>query len=122
MEEALIAFILADTGVQAAVGNRVYWVQRPQASEVPAIVLTRISGDRDYHTQGPSGLVSSRVQADVYGKTYAAAKTAGRALIARLSGHKGGMFQGAFVDGERDFYEGDQALHRVSIDFLLSHT
>lgn len=122
MEEALIAFILADAGVTAAVGNRVYWVQRPQASEVPAIVLTRIGGLRDYHTQGPSGLISSRVQADVFAKTYGAAKAASRALIACLSGHKGGRFQGAFVDGERDFYEGDQALHRVSIDFLISHT
>lgn len=130
MEAALIGIVLADAAIAALVSTRVNWVERPQGEPLPAIVLGRIGGSRDYHTQGASGLVESRIQGDCYATTYAGAKSVARALIALLSGYRGTTgdieFKGAFVDGERDFREADpngsEKLHRVSVDFIIHHS
>lgn len=130
MEEALTAIVLEDPGVVSAVGQRVHWGVRPQGSALPAIVFNRITGIRDYHMQGASGFVESRIQGDCYGATYTAAKEAARALIALLSGYRGIQddieFKGAFIDSERDLTEIDGAApenhHRVSVDFFIKHS
>lgn len=120
MEEALTALL---AGV--ASGRR-HWGRAPQAVVRPFVVLNRISGVRDYHMQGPSGFVSSRVQADIYADTYTAAKTTARALVAAVSGHRGSIIQGVFIDAERDLPAEDSGtvntLFRVSIDLNISHS
>lgn len=128
MEEALVAFLLADAGLSALVSDRITWGSRPQASALPAVVLHRIDGLRSYSADGPSGLVSSRVQVDCWGASYGSAKGLGRAVIARLSGYVGTtggvQFQAAFAIDERDGYErGDSGadIYRSSIDFDIWH-
>ena len=46
MEEALVAYLLANAGLTAIVGNRINWTTRPQGAAVPAVVLTKVSGVR----------------------------------------------------------------------------
>lgn len=131
MEEALVAYIIAASGVTALLGTtatRVYWGNAPQNTAKPYVVLTRISGVRDYHQTAASGLVASRVQADCYGLTYASAKGVARALEARLSGYRGTtggeVFGGIFLDAERDMYDDDSTpdkLFRTSLDFIIWH-
>lgn len=133
MEEALTNLLLADTGVTALVGNRVTWLARGQASALPAIVLSRVTGLPDYTMAGPSGLVMSRVQVDCWGLSYAAAKTAARAVKAALSGlggeHGGITFGGMFVEGERDDFDSGsnvqtgaaERYYRTSLDFIIWH-
>lgn len=128
MEEAFVALLLADAGTTALVGNRVNWNVRPQSAALPAIVLTNVSRQDDYHSQGPSGYVQSRVQVDCYGTTFGAAVGVSRAVKARLSGLRtvqgGTHFLGVFVDSERQSYEegsGGVWMHRVSIDFMVHH-
>lgn len=133
MEEALIAYLLADSGVRALVGTppaqqRMHWTQAPQGIARPNAVLTKITGLRDTPMDGPSGFQESRVQVDCYGLTFAAAKGLARAVEAVLSGitvTTGGIvFQGCFLDAERDGYEADAApdkLFRTSLDFLIFH-
>jgi len=48
MEEALIAKLLADAGVSALVGTRIYPGVRPQAGPLPAIVFNLISATPSY--------------------------------------------------------------------------
>ncbi|WP_075216081.1 DUF3168 domain-containing protein [Mongoliimonas terrestris] len=130
MEEALVAFLLADDGVAALVGSRVQWVLRPQASALPAIVLHRIDGDRDYTMGGPSGLVASRVQVDCWGETFLAAKQAARAVLARMQSVRGIngdiAFQAAFAESERGEYtalvDAGERLYRVSTDYIIWHS
>lgn len=125
LEEDLRSLILAGPGIPA----RVYWVQRPQAGDLPAIVLQRITGLPDYHMQGPSGLVESRVQADVWALGYGDAKFLARALIDHVSGFRGTQgttnFQAIMIDGERDLFEGGSndadRYFRVSIDLMIQH-
>jgi hypothetical protein len=126
LEEDLRALLLTGPGIPP----RVYWVQRPQGAAMPDIVLTRITGLPDYHMQGPSGLVQSRVQADVWtSSTYAEAKGIARALAALLSGYRGTIgatrFQMIQIDGERDFFDAGsndaERFYRVSVDLLIHH-
>jgi hypothetical protein len=131
MEEALVAYIIAASGVTALLGTtatRVYWGKAPQNVTQPYVVLSRVSGVRDYHQLAASGLIASRVQADCYGITYASAKGVARALEARLSGYRGTtsgeVFGGIFLDAERDMTEDDDSpdkLFRTSLDFIIWH-
>lgn len=129
MEEALVDLLLANAGVAAALERRVWWARAPQGTPArPYCVLRVISDPPDYHMGGASGLVRSRVQADVYGETFEQARTARRALTAAISGYRGPAgarnFQGAFIDGGRDLPDEDDAgdhLFAVSFDIILWH-
>lgn len=120
MEEQLTALL---AGV--ASGKR-YWVRAPQGTLPPYVVLSRISGVSDYHTQGESGYVVNRVQADCYGNTYTEALTTARAAEQAVSGRRVGVIQGIFLEGERDLPTEDAGtvnnLFAVSLDFMVHHT
>lgn len=125
MEEDLVAHILASGDVSAIVQNRVSWVQRPQGSALPAIVLTLVSARRTYAMGGQSGLAESRVQVDCYGDKYGSTKLLGRAVADLLSGARttigDTIIEGAFLDGERDLYEDESKVFRNSQDFIIWH-
>lgn len=130
MEEALRALLLADAALAGLVETRVSWGRRPQSqSELPAIVLQTVSARREYVFGGPVNLVPVRVQADIYGATFGTSKLAARALVDLVSGFRGAqgdtLFQGIFVDGERDTTEtespADRHLFRTSIDLIVWH-
>ena len=125
MEEALIATLLASSGVSALVGARVYPGARPQGSILPALIFNRISGAPGYTTQGSDGLSESRVQIDAYASSYGATKALARATQGALSGlsgtRHGVVFQGVFMDSARDGFEGEspERIFRVSMDFTV---
>lgn len=128
MEEALQSLLLETDRLALLVGTRIHWGHSPQGTAYPRIVLYRISGLRDMTMQGPSGLVSSRVQVDCLGISYGNAKTIARAVEARLSGYSGTSLnielQGCFLVGERDDFEDTNTpdkLFRTSLDFILWH-
>ncbi|MGB3349740.1 MAG: DUF3168 domain-containing protein [Brucella anthropi] len=126
MEEQLTALLLNAAGLTAHVpAANMHWVRAPQGTKPTYLVMQVISGDPDYHMQGPSGYAVHRLQIDIYGLTYTAVKGAKDALVQLLSGHKGGIFQGIFVDSERDLPAMDagevSALFRKSIDFVVHH-
>lgn len=119
MEEAL-------TDLLAAVaGGRRHWVRAPQTAVRPFLVLNRIDGQPNYHMQGSSGFVSSRVQIDCYADTYTAATAAARSVKTLLSGYKGGTIQGIFIESERNLPAADagdvNSLFRTSIDITVLH-
>lgn len=126
MEEAITALL---AGV--ASGRR-YWGRAPQtinADAGPYIVMNRIDGVRNYVMSGASGYVASRVQIDVYGKTYTATKAAARTVMDTLSGHSSvstaATIQGIFIDSERDLPAADAGdvrnLFRTSVDIIVHH-
>lgn len=127
MEAALIAQLLATTGITALVGNRINWARRPQGSALPAIVLHRIDGSPDYHLTGSSGLVESRVQVDCWGLSYGSAKAVARAVEAAVSAARftrGAIrFDAILIVDERDttFDEGNVPIFRTSLDLQVHH-
>lgn len=126
MEEALVALLLGSAPVAAMVGTRVNWNYSPQSSEMPRIVLRRVSSIRVYCLNGTVDLVETRVQADCFGMEYSDTLETSRALIAVLNGYKGGDIQGIFLDGERDIYIADsnasERINQISVDIIVHHT
>jgi hypothetical protein len=126
MEEVIAALLVADAGVAAIAGTRIYWSEKPQGSAWPAVVLHKITGLRDYEMDQPTGLVQARVQADCWAKTYGDAVRLSRAVNTALGGYSGGIIQGAFIETERQSFEksadGAEKFHRVSLDFQIWHT
>ena len=130
MQGALTSLLLADSGIAAVLSNRINWGRAPQkVLAKPYAVMQKISGLPDYHMRAPSGLVTSRIQFDVYSNTYETARSAADALIKLLSGFTGTVsgtkFQGVFLDGDRDLTAGDAGdvniLFRISLDFIFWH-
>jgi len=129
MEEALVTLLLADGTLSGLVGTRINWGVRPQAnSTLPAIVLNRITGVRDYSLDGPTNLISSTVQCDCYGQSYGSAKQAARALMGVVNGYdqtaSGVQFQRISIESERDTNETESPgryLFRCSIDIAIWH-
>jgi hypothetical protein len=73
------------------------------------------------HMSG-TGNMSSRVQIDCYGATYAEAIGASRDIRTALEGYQGGQIQGAFLQAVRDQFDDDAGLlHRVSLTFSIHH-
>lgn len=62
---------LVDAGVA---GGKVYWVQRPQGSALPALVLQIISEPRPQHLKGFEDMTESRVQFAALATDYEVAK------------------------------------------------
>lgn len=124
LRSALRAFLLADAAISSAVGGaRVFPVVVPQGETRASVVYARISGEGDYHTQGPSGLARPRYQIDAYAKTQDEAAALANLVQDRIDGYRGLMgsvpVQGVFLESERDDYHDAAKLHRVSRDYVI---
>jgi hypothetical protein len=126
MQGGLRARLLADAAVAAAVGSRVYWVQRPQSTALPAITMQTIDDPRPNHMQGFDGARTTRVQLDCWAPSFSAALTLARACIAALAEPttlNGKRFGPTLIDGQRDLLDdvSGTPIHRQSVDLLVWH-
>jgi hypothetical protein len=128
MEEALRAYLLAQSGVSSLITDRAYWSMRPQAGALPALVLAVVSPAPSYAMDGYSGLTQTRVQIDCFGVTYAQAKGLARTVRNLLNGKRftqSSIRFEAFRNGERDLSEAGTTegarVHRISLDFQIWH-
>lgn len=106
-------------------GVPVDWGWTAQGVPVPRVVLTMVSDVPDMTHDGPSGYRQSRVQIDVYGASYGAAKDVARKIEAALSGLRAGVILGAFKTGGRDFppdLGAGEVLARISEDYMIHHS
>ncbi len=125
MQGALRARLIAAGAVAAIAGQRVYWVDRPQSSALPALVLQTISGNRLQHMKGFNDLRDTRVQIAALATSYAQAKALIEAAIdALVPAHaaNGIIFNRAMVEGEPD--DGGervetQFIHRHRVDLIM---
>lgn len=113
------------TGITAT-GGRVYWINRPQASQMPAITLQMIDDDRAQHFGGFQSVQRALVQVDVWSQTYEAAQQIKEAIIAALVPEvetNGISFQRAFVTS-RDLSERTETafIYRPSLDFTFHYS
>ena len=125
MQEALRAKLLADAGLKALVGE-IVWDERNQNGPLPAIVLTLISPGRDYTHDGWDGLDDSRVQADVWARTPAAALAVFRALAPAIEPETeilGWMIGPAFLEddggGQSEDLGGGAKIFRRRSDWMI---
>lgn len=129
MEQAIIAKLLATTGIATIVGTAVFPGSRPQASALPAVVFNVVSGAPVYTDDGEAGLAENRIQIDCWATTYTAAKGLAVAVKAALSAFhgtvEGVIFQNILLVTERDRREGGsnapEYLFRTMLDFTVWH-
>lgn len=121
MQGALRARI---TGAATTAGTRVYWVDRPQTSALPAVTLQTISDPRPQHLKGFDELRSTRVQVDCWADTYAAARSLMEAVLAAVvpeNTANGIRFDRSMVENSDDGGEraGDKFVHRQRVDLIV---
>ncbi len=128
IEQAILTALLADAGLIAVVGERIYPVLAPQDVVKPYIVFSKISAPRDHTHDGGSGLVNARFQFSCFATTYQVAKQVAGLIQAVLQGYSGTLggaggvvVNGCFYEDETDLYEPDSALFHVAVDYRLWH-
>ncbi len=119
MIESAIRSILVNDSTVKAITTRCYPVTIPQSPTYPLILYTRISGVRDHHFQGPSGIVRTRMQIEAWAETYSGAKTLAAAIRGALDGYTGTGIGSCLLDNERDIYEPELNVYRVVYDFQI---
>ena len=125
IEKAIRSILIADTTVKA-ITTRCYPGMIPQNPEYPLIVYYKVTGMRDHHLQGPSGLAHPRFQAEAWATTYDAAKALANAIRCALDGYTGTQgtvdIGSILIESERDVYEDAVSCHRVIMDFFVWHS
>jgi hypothetical protein len=124
IEKAIRSVLVADSAVKA-ITTRCYPATLPQDPTYPLILFSKVTGNRDHHLQGPSGLAHPRFQVEAWALTYDAAKALANAIRVALDGYAGTqgtvVIRSIIMDSERDFYEDAVSCHRVVMDFFTWH-
>lgn len=128
IEEALYSYLSGYAGLSARIGTRLYPLRLPENVTYDAATYQRISGPRVHSHSGASGLAAPRFQLDCYSETYLGAKNTAAQVRIALDGYKGTMggaggvsVQSCLVQDDRDFYDADLRVYRVSLDVVIEH-
>lgn len=132
IKDAVYDFLIADAGINTAVGGRVFYGRVPQGQPFPAIVLQVITTNHNYHLTNESTVVDPTIQVDIYDKGTTGQQSVIAGLVrSRLSGYRGALNNDIFCDSstilrDSEFYtkptDGtDNWINRVSIDFRIFH-
>jgi len=117
------AFIFARLASATSAGTRVYPHILPQSPTYPAVTYQQVSAVRT-HAMGSTGpVVRVRMQVNLWGRTYADARTLAAETLARL-----GRFNeqigstrvlDVLLDNELDTYESETQTRRVVHDYTI---
>jgi hypothetical protein len=87
IEAALRAVLIANAGVTALVGTRVYVGILPQDPTYPALTIQPVGYNADNHLTDAGDLQWDRLQIDAWGETYAATHQLYKAAIDAINGN-----------------------------------
>lgn len=117
-EAALKSHLAADAGITALVGDRIWPLVRAQGASLPALTYQRIAGTPSTDLDGLDGdLTVVLVQVDCWASGFDAARVLAELVRVRIQ-TAADSFRGN-LQSDRDFYEDDVKLYRVSQDFSL---
>lgn len=104
-------------------GHPVAWGKLGQGTDLPRIVLNKVSGFEPVTTDGPAGFIDGRMQVDIYGKTPFEAGTLAKQVRGLLSGYHGPMVRFARLTSIRDSQDGSdgEAIPRESQDYAVKY-
>lgn len=130
IKAALYQYLIADAGLAALIGDRVYPQLIPQrawngAHVQPCAVYQRVGITRDVRYCGTSGLARSAFQIDAYATEYENADAVARAIKSALIDFRGAMtdvhVHAVMLEVEFDQLDPEPGLFRVSMTFSLWH-
>ena len=123
----------AVTAIVSAARVMCTWIQQSQA--LPAITITRISGRRDHHVTGATGLVEARLQIDHWSEDYDECLALSNATRLALDSYRGTVTQGSDSTSIRELHlmddniqttqrsdASDTQYHRVRHDYQMWFT
>ena len=129
MEQAITQKLIGSGPITALVGTspaRIQWDRRPQASALPSITLSNISGAPEYSDEGSAGIVQRRIQIDCWADDSTEAKALASAVSLTLRQpfmvSAGFSFTGVFPENTIDFEEqeqGDKPIYRRMLEYLF---
>jgi len=90
-EKGIYELISQDSGVNALVNGRVYWILQTKGTSVPSIVLSIVATGDTYSLNGASGLRDALIQVDAYASNYYDARATSRAVRLLLENYSGNM-------------------------------
>jgi len=134
VEQGLRTHLLGDASIAALVVARVYPLRLPQKPQMPAIVITRISGVRFGSLRGQASLARPRFQVDAWASTHDGATALGTLCRRRLEGYNGVWSDGGspavamnvsvVFESEMDLFEEEinGGLCRHSADYFIFHS
>lgn len=120
--EDVITALEADATVVSLLASRIYPNIRPSGPLVLPFAVYNVVSQSIENALAESAqtrLKHTRLQVDVYGTTYVSTRAAATAIENVLANLPGPDLTG-FKDGERDLYDNETSLHRVSTDYILS--
>lgn len=128
MEEALRAKLLANPAI-AALAKAVAWIDRPDASLLPAITLQQVGPGRSYTHSGANDLTDPLVQFDLWGTSQWQVVQLERLVTAEMEtpGTISGVeFGTAFLEAQNDFdpedIDGGDKVYRRVADWRVFNT
>ena len=124
MLDDLRTFIIGDTAVQALISSRMYPTMLPQAVTLPALTYQVVSATRAPTMRHNDNLPTKRIQIDAWSRSVDEARAVAEAIRALFHYYERGDItgvQGVFLQDEREDYEPDTLLYRVSRDYMVHH-
>lgn len=118
IEAALFELLTEDAGVAGLVGSRVYPVVLPQNPTLPAVVYQELRTAALSATGGDTGRRESRMQVSYWAESYAGVKAGKAALVALLSGYRGGIFERVGVEAMQDDVDVETGWRRQIVEIL----
>ena len=124
LQGTLRARVLADTGVAALLGTRLYAMRLPENVVLPAATFQRISSRYIGAHNGPSGVAAMRYQFTAFAMSYNEAVELADAMRVALDGWHSpaaglNNIQAAYAEGELDLYEPETARYFVPLDVMI---
>jgi Protein of unknown function (DUF3168) len=126
VEDAVAQVPLADPGVSALIGPRLYQQKLAQNSALPALTYQLISDPSENSHDGPAGLARARIQFDGWGTTKEEARAVTRAVRLALAGIDrtvaGVNLSGGQKLNEMSLFDPDVRLRRRMLDMAFWHS
>jgi len=112
IENALHIHLLAQSGLTALIGQKLYYVTAPQTVVAPYVVFFKVSAVPEYCLTGHCGLINARFQFSIFADTYHETKLISRQIQLALQdkcnqviGGAGGVNVSVQFENEQDLFE-----------------
>lgn len=126
IEAAFYAVVTADSGVETALGDRVYPLTIPQEATLPAAAYAVVQSDPFPYLGQPASVWITRIEVSVWGRTYAEARAAAAALRAAVD-HETAGWTGVTVtgvrisQGEHDAFNPETLEYETAFELTVTH-
>jgi hypothetical protein len=128
IEQALMTYLLAQSGITDLVSTRIYFTRAPQDVDQPYIVFFKISGLRFHSHDGSSELANPQFQFSIFASNYGTGKNIAAAIQTALQGYSGTMGgDGGVAVGsclylnEYETYERETELNHIIVEYEFMH-